>query len=118
MKNFSLTFLVVFIVSALIQMAAPWWTIAIVAVVVGYLFRQHAGLAFLAGFLAVFVLWAGYAYVISSANNHLLAGKIAELMSPLTAGSRTVLYLLSGLVGGLVSGLGCLTGNLAAKLKA
>jgi hypothetical protein len=118
MKNFVISFLLMLILSYALQLFVPWWSIAIVAVLIGFSLMQHAGLAFLSGFLAVFVLWAGYAYVLSSANNHLLASKVAELMAPLTGGSKNVLFLLSGVIGGLVGGLGCLTGNLAAKLKA
>ncbi len=118
MKNFVISFLLMFVLSYALQMFIPWWSIAIVAVLIGFSFKQHAGLAFLSGFLAVFVLWAGYAYVLSSANNHLLASKVTELMAPLTGGSKNVLFVLSGVTGGLVGGLGCLTGTLAAKLRA
>lgn len=117
MKNFALSFVVILIAGCALQVFLPWWSIAAVAVVVGYVFKQKSALAFLAGFLAVFALWVGYAYLLSSANNHLLAGKIAELMAPLTGGSKTVLFVLSGTVGGLVGGLGALTGSLAQKLN-
>lgn len=117
MRNFVLTFLSILVASCLVQLFLPWWCIAVVAVVLGFFFKQHSGLAFLAGFLAVFVLWVGYAYLLSSANNHLLAIKIAELMAPLTGGSKNVLLLLTGIVGGLVGGLATLTGSLASKLK-
>jgi hypothetical protein len=117
MKNFVLSFISVLIVGGALQLFLPWWIIAVVAVLVGYFFKQGSGLSFLAGFLGVFILWTGYAYLLSSANNHLLASKIAELMAPLTGGSKNVLFLLSGVVGGLVGGLSSLTGSLAAKLK-
>ena len=117
MRNSVLTFLSILVAGCLVQLFLPWWSIALIAVVFGFFFKQHSELAFLAGFLAVFILWTGYAYLLSSTNNHLLAGKIAELMAPLTGGSKNVLLLLTGLVGGLVGGLGTLTGSLAARLK-
>lgn len=117
MKNFFLSILLTVVLSALLQTFLPWWTIAIAAFVVAYFLQQKSGLALLAGFLGVFVLWVGYAYLLSSANDHLLAAKITELLKALTQGSVLGLYLLTGLIGGLVSGFAALTGSLAGKLR-
>lgn len=117
MKNFFLSILLTAVLSALLQTFLPWWTIAIGAFVVAYFLQQKTGLAFVSGFLAVFILWIGYAYFLSSANDHLLAAKITELLKALTQGSVLGLYLLTGLIGGLVGGFAALSGSLAGKLK-
>lgn len=117
MKNFFLSILLTAVLSALLQTFLPWWTIAIAAFVVAYFLQQKSGLAFVAGFLAVFLLWVGYAYLLSSANDNLLAAKITELLKALTQGSLAGLYVLTGFIGGLVSGFAALSGSLAAKLK-
>lgn len=117
MKNFFLSILLTAVLSALLQTFLPWWTIAIAALVVAYFLQQKSGLAFVAGFFGVFVLWVGYAYFLSSANDNLLAAKITELLKALTQGSVLGLYLLTGLIGGLVGGFAALSGSLAGKLK-
>ncbi len=117
MKNFFLSILLTAVLSALLQTFLPWWTIAIAAFVVAYFLQQKSGLAFVAGFLAVFLLWVGHAYLLSSANDNLLAAKITELLKALTQGSLVGLYVLTGFIGGLVSGFAALSGSLAAKLK-
>jgi hypothetical protein len=117
MRNFLLSVLVIILFTAILQVFLPWWSMVVVALLVGFVFPNKAGLAFLSGFLALFLLWAGYAFVLSSANNHLLADKMAELLKPLTQGNRVMLFVVSGLLGGLVAGMASLTGNYAAKLK-
>lgn len=118
MKNFLISFLLILAFSYVLQLFLPWWSMVIIALIIGYSLEQKSYLAFLTGFFAVFVLWAGYAYLLSSANENLLADKVAELMKALTGGKTSILILLTGLLGGIAGGLGCLTGNLAAKLRA
>jgi hypothetical protein len=114
MRNFFLTFLVIAVGSAVLQLFLPWWVIAIVAFVAGFFFRQKSFASFLAGFLAVFAVWAVYAFVLSSSNDNLLASKVASLL-PLK-GQVWALLLVTGAIGGLVSGFASLSGNLAAQL--
>jgi ABC-type Mn2+/Zn2+ transport system permease subunit len=68
-----------------------------------------AGKAFVAGFLGLFLLWAGMALLKDAANDHVLSTKVAGIL-PL-GGSYLVLILVTGVVGGLVSGLAALTGS-------
>lgn len=117
MKNFFLALILTAVASLLLQLFLPWWIIAVVAFVVAYFVKQNSFMAFASAFVAVFVLWIAYAYMLSSANDNLLVGKVAELMKALTKGSATILYILTGLIGGLVSGFGALTGSLTGKLK-
>lgn len=117
MKNFLLSILIIAIAAFALQQFLPWWSIAVAAFVVTLFIRQKAGMAFLGGFIAIFLLWAGWSFVISGANEHLLAGKVAVLMATLTGGKAFALFLLTGLIGGLVGGLAALTGSLAVDLK-
>lgn len=117
MKNFFATFLLVLIVSYALQLFLPWWIVVLVALLAGFAIKQKAWAAFVAGFASVFMLWGMYAFILSSANNHLLADKIADLMNPLTGGNRNMLFVITGTLGGLVGGLGCVTGNIAAGCK-
>lgn len=117
MKNFLLSLLLIAIITGILQLFLPWWVIAPVAFIVALLIKQSGGKAFLSGFLAIFLLWAGYAFVISSANDNILATKVAVLLKQLTMGSVIGLYVFTGLVGGLVAGFAALTGSLAGGLK-
>ncbi len=117
MKNFFISLLLTAAASCILQLFLPWWTIALAAFVVAYFVKQNSFPAFLSAFVAVFLLWVMYAYLLSTANENILATKVVELLQQLTKGSVITLYLLTGLIGGLVSGLGALTGSLASKLK-
>jgi len=117
MKPFALSLIGLVVLNALLQLFLPWWIIVVTAFAVGFIVKQTAWMSFVSGFCAVFVLWAGFAFVLSNGNNHLLAAKVAELLAPLTGGNVWVLHALSGLVGGLVSGMAALSGRLAARLR-
>ncbi|HET9430505.1 MAG TPA: hypothetical protein VFO70_04980, partial [Chitinophagaceae bacterium] len=77
----------------------PWWTIAIAAFFVGILVYQKAGIAFLGGFLGVFILWAGLAIWIDVKNQGILSHKIAALL-PL-GGNPVLLILVTAILGAL-----------------
>ena len=91
----------------------PWWSFAITSLIVAISVYQKPGKAFFSGFLGLFLLWAGMAFLKDSANNHILSTKVAQIL-PL-GGSYFVLILITGIVGGLVSGLAALTGSYLRK---
>lgn len=117
MKNFLFPCVLTAFLSFVAQLFLPWWVIAPVAFVVALVFKQSSFVAFLSGFVAVFLLWLGYAFTLSSANDHLLASKVTELLKQLTGGGLTGLFVFTGLVGGLVGGFAALSGNMAMKLR-
>jgi hypothetical protein len=114
MKNFILSLVVIAAVSAVLQMFLPWWVIALVAFGVGYAIKQNGFSAFGAGFLGIFILWVGYAALLSHANGNLLAHKVAVLLP--FKGHVVLLLIATGVVGGLVSGFASLSGRLAANV--
>lgn len=91
----------------------PWWGFAISSFLVAMGVHQKPGKAFLAGFLGLFILWAGIALLKDAANEHILSVKVARIL-PL-GGSYLVLILVTGIVGGLVSGLAALSGSYLRK---
>lgn len=117
MRNFIIATLLTAALSCLLQLFLPWWIVAPVAFIVAALVKQSGGMAFLAGFTGVFLLWVGYAFMLSSANDNILVPKVAELLKMLTQGSTILLFALTGLIGGLVAGFAALSGSLAASLK-
>lgn len=87
----------------------PWWAMAITSLLVAVLVHQKGWKAFTAGLLGVFILWAGLAWWIDMKNNGVLSERIASVL-PL-GGNSILLILVTGLIGGLVAGLGALTGS-------
>ena len=112
-------FIVVLLLTALLGFTAPlyftWWSFAITSFIVALFVHQKPLLAFTAGFLSMFALWGIHAILIDNANEHVLSHKIAQVL-PLS-GSSTLLILITGLVGGLVSGFSALSGSLARRTR-
>lgn len=96
-------------------MFLPWWTIAIAAFIVSILIYLPPGLSFFSGFSGVLLLWLVLSWFITTANNNILATKIAHVL-PL-GGSVLLLVLVTCFVGGLVGGLSALTGSLLRKIR-
>ncbi|MCG7751237.1 hypothetical protein [Flavihumibacter cheonanensis] len=92
----------------------PWWSIAIGAFIVALAVHQAGWKAFLSGFISLFLLWSGHAWLISEANEGLLAKKISVLI--LNIENPFLLILVTGLTGALVAGLAAVTGSLARKI--
>ena len=107
MKDSLYTILFIFMLGQFGHIGLPWWTLAPIAALAGWLIPQKAIQSFAAGFAGGFLLWLVAAYCLDSANDGLLAGKIGALFMGL---SRWQILLLTGTIGGLVSALACLTG--------
>ena len=110
-------FLVSILITALTAFALglyfSWWTVALAAFLVGVLIYQPPVVSFLVGFLAVFLLWGGLAWMIDSANQSILSHKVASILP--MGGSAFLLVLITALTGGITGGLGALTGSLLRR---
>jgi len=110
-------FIVSILLIALLSVAAclylPWWTIAIVAFIVAALIPQKPWKAFLAGFIALLLLWGSLSWYISSNNNHLLAHKVSMII--LKMDSPYLLITATAIIGALVGGFGSLSGSYLRK---
>lgn len=113
-------FLTSLILTALLSFAAclflPWWSIAPAAFLVAALIPQKPGKAFMAGFAALFLLWGLLSFLISNANEHILAHKISLLI--LNMDNPYLLMLATALIGALVGGFAALSGSYLRKTKA
>ena len=102
--------LILLIITAyLINLVLPWWGIAITGLILGFQLKPKSGTAFGYGFLALFLLWGGQALYIHFANGGILSTRIAEMLG---VGSPILVVLITGILGGLVSGLAVLSGTL------
>ncbi len=87
------------------QKLFPWWTMAIGAFLVGFVFSNTVSKSFLAGFISISLLWLGLALYVDNATQSILTEKISQLF-PIN------LFVLTSLVGGLVGGFASMTGAL------
>jgi hypothetical protein len=112
-------FLISLILTALLSFAAclylPWWSIAIVAFLIAALIPQKPGKAFLAAFIALFLLWGGLSFWISNNNDHILAHRVSQLI--LKMDNPYLLILATAVIGALVAGCAALAGSYLRKSK-
>lgn len=103
------------LLSFILSLWFGWWIIAVVSFLVALLVQQRLWLAFLAGFIALFLLWGGLALWIDIKNQGVLSKKIAEVL-PL-GGNSVLLLLITGFIGGLVAGFAAMSGSSLQKRK-
>lgn len=97
------------VLGALLQYFFPWWTVAIGAFVVAFLFDHKGFPSFAVGFLSIALLWLGYALIIDVSTQSILTEKLDRLL-PINS------LVLTPLLGGLAGGMGALTGSLFRKI--
>ncbi len=100
--------IIVSIIALVLQHFLPWWSIAIAAFIFGLLIDQNPKLAFIHGFMGIFILWAGIALYVYFVNEGVLAQRLATMMG-LPYGLLPV--LITGISGGIVGGLFALSGR-------
>jgi hypothetical protein len=108
-----LAILSVIVISAILENFLPWWVIAPVAFLIAYLFKLNWYNAFLAGFLGLFLLWAGIALFIDHGNEHILSDRVSVLF--FKSVKPFAIVLMTGLIGGLVAGFAGLAGSFLVK---
>jgi len=108
-------FLTTIILTALLGYAATlysaWWSFAITSLIVAVAIHQKPAKAFAAGFIALALLHGIHAMIINSANDGILAQRVANVL-PL-GGSSFILVLITAFIGGVISGFAALTGSFA-----
>ncbi|MBF9142718.1 hypothetical protein [Hymenobacter properus] len=101
--------ILILVLASAVQLDLPWWSLAVVAFVVGLAIAPTGRVAFWAGFAGAALSWLLPAAWLAYQNEGLLAHRMAQLL-PL-GGSVAALVLVAGLVAGLVGGLAALTGT-------
>jgi hypothetical protein len=86
----------------------PWWSAALSAFLIAFILYSKPGSSFLAGFLGIFLLWHTWAIVSNSVNDGILASRVAAIFQ---LPNTTLLMIVTAIVGGLVGGLGGITGS-------
>ena len=110
--KFILSFISLAVGSAFAQIYFPWWTMAIVCFLIGGIVGMNGIKSFFTGFLAIGLLWAGYAFYLDYNSIGALTEKMVALFNNTIPLNNHTLMLLTGLIGGLVGGMSCMTGSL------
>ena len=82
---------------------------------VAFIMKLSPWKSFLAGFLAIALVWLVQAMILDANNGHLLSHKVALLL-PFN-GSGTALLITTSVIGGLVSGMAAWTGSYAVARR-
>ncbi len=113
MKNSLYTTIFIIALGALCHFGLPWWVTAPIGCAAALLFPQGVGRSFGVAFAAGFLLWYLSALLPDVANGGILSGKIGQLFMGLKGWQ---LLTLAGVLGGLLAGMGALTGALLRDL--
>ncbi|MCF0038455.1 hypothetical protein [Dyadobacter fanqingshengii] len=108
-----MNFLIILLITALLQIVAPWWVVAIVPFLVFLIRQTNASNAFWTGFAAIALLWMAYGFYLHFLSDGAMSDRIAGIFS---LPNGIVLLLISALVGGLTGGLAGLSGLLVRRI--
>lgn len=95
--------LLIVVVCSIIGMYLPWYAMGISAAVLAYLLGMKTKGSFTIGFVAGFLLWSLAAFYTALGHPSTLPSRMAEVL-PLK-GNVTLLYVVTGVIGGLTTGL-------------
>lgn len=109
MKNAISNSILTIVLALILSMFLPWWSVMVAAFISGAIVRLKNVSTFFVPFLSIALFWIVFAWLLSSANDFILAKKIAVLL-PL-GGNAILLILVTGVVGGLAAGIAGLFGN-------
>jgi hypothetical protein len=87
----------------------PWYSLALVAFLVAIFIKQRIGIAYLAGFTAIFILWSSLAFMFHIRNHGVLTEKVATLLR--LQGNSFLLISVTAMLGGLVAGFAAMSGS-------
>ena len=107
--KFSVSTLLIALLSFCACLFLPWWSIAISAFIVAALVPQRPFASFLSGFIALLILWGALSLYISVSNDHILAHRVSVLI--LKNDQPFLLILLTALIGAVVAGFAALTAS-------
>lgn len=109
--RFLIQLLVIVILASVFELVLPWWSIALAGFLGGWVFRTRFN--FVAGFLAIAILWAAMALIIDISAGAPLTDRVAAIFSV----PKPVLFVLTAGIGGLVGGFAAAAGAALPKEK-
>jgi len=107
-----MNFLIIFIVTAILQLFTPWWIIALVPFLIMIWRPVSSFKSFATGFLAIAALWFSYGLYLHLDSQGAMSNRIAAIFS---LPNGILLLIVTTVVGGLVGGLSGLSGYFVRK---
>lgn len=107
-----MNFVLIFVITAILQFFTPWWTIALVPFLVNLWIPETSLKAFALSFAAVALLWFFYGLYLHVSTEGIMSDKISEIFS---LPNGILLLLVTALVGGLVGGFAGWSGLVIRK---
>lgn len=107
-------FIVTIISAVVLGLFLPWWSVMIAAFMSALFIPLKKAAVFFIPFLAILLFWSAYCFVLSSANDFILAKKISELLK--IGGNPYLLILVTGVIGGLAAGIAATLGRQVGSL--
>jgi hypothetical protein len=108
--KFLIQLLAIVALAYLLELSLPWYCIAVASFVMGYALKSKAN--FLAGFLAIGILWTVKAWLQDSGGASDLAERVANIF---TLPKKELLFLVTAIAGGLVGGFAAWSGSLLKR---
>ncbi|GGG35994.1 hypothetical protein [Bizionia arctica] len=109
-----INFIATIIIALILSQFLPWWSIMVAAFATSLFISLKRASVFVVPFLAISLFWMVHAFWLSSANDFILAQKIAILL-PLN-GNAYLLILVTGIIGGLAAGISGIFGKQCVTL--
>jgi len=97
-----MVFIVIIILSYLLQMFLPWWIVVVISFATCGIIGKTGKIALWSPFFAILLLWTGMALFKSMPNNHILAGRVAQMFG---VQAWWLILVLTSLLGGFVSAI-------------
>lgn len=107
-------FLLIAIISLILQLFLPWWIIAPVAFGLAAWKAISGKNAFGSAFFAILLVWIVAGLIHTIPNENILANRVGTMLNlPDNSINWIIVLLLTGLIGGLASGFSALAGFFA-----
>lgn len=106
-KSENMLFILIALLSFVLQFFLPWWIIAVVAFGIAAWKGRSTKDAFFSGFAAIVLVWTAKSLFTHIQTEGILTDRIATLFN---LPSPVLLIIVTALVGGLVGGIAALSG--------
>ena len=109
-------FLLIAVISLILQLFLPWWIIAPVAFGAAAWKASSGSNAFSSAFFAIFLVWIVAGLIHTLPNENILANRVGTMLNlPENSVNWIIVLLLTGIIGGLASGFSALAGFFAKE---
>ncbi len=114
MTRNSINFIITIVIAVILSQFLPWWSVMVAGFVSALFFSLKKAAVFVVPFLAIFLFWSVYTFILSSSNDFILAKKISTLFS--LGGNPYLLIVVTGIIGGFAAGIAALLGKQCSLL--